>query len=214
MAALLLLAGAGLSACGGGRESGESRLEPTEQAAEHDLETAADRTVCRADADPVDKPYGEGFPDAWSFPPRPRSTTWRTAATPASSSPAVSSAPFQDILDYLNHDAVDAGFAVTEGETEEHDAEANWKSDAAGRPLGDPRVGRLPGRDRDPGLRRGPVVTTRAAAGPGIVVGDEGLHRHGARRRPGRRRANREAVLTTIRRNGLPQLSNVLHGRR
>ena len=38
-------------------------------------------------------------------------------------------APFKDILDYLNHDAVDAGFAVTEGETEEHDAEANWKSD-------------------------------------------------------------------------------------
>ena len=28
--------------------------------------------------------------------------------------------------DYLNEDAVAAGFEITDGETEEHDAEANW----------------------------------------------------------------------------------------
>ena len=57
---------------------------------------------------------------------------------------AVSSAPFGDILDFLNHDAVDAGFRVTNGETEEHDAEANWTSGtrrAAG-PSASPRSAR------------------------------------------------------------------------
>ena len=57
---------------------------------------------------------------------------------------AVSSAPFQTILDYLNHDAVDNGFTITEGETEEHDAEANWRSDSrsAGGRSGSPRTAR------------------------------------------------------------------------
>ena len=39
---------------------------------------------------------------------------------------AVTSAPFDDVLAHLNGPVQDAGFAVTEGETEEDDAEANW----------------------------------------------------------------------------------------
>ena len=64
---------------------------------------------------------------------------------------AVTSAPFAGVLDYLNDDAVDAGFEITDGETEEHDAEANWTAGEHDGPLGDPRVGHLPGGDRDPG---------------------------------------------------------------
>ncbi|QWZ10068.1 hypothetical protein KRR39_10220 [Nocardioides panacis] len=39
----------------------------------------------------------------------------------------VSSSSFKDILDFLNHDVVDAGFAIEKGETEDHDAEAEWQ---------------------------------------------------------------------------------------
>ena len=126
VAAFLLTAG--LSACG----SNDKAQDPDAQGSdpgEHALESAADRSVCRADAKPVDKPYGEGFPEAWSFPPQTTVYDVEDRGETGVIVTGVSSAPFKDILDYLNHDAVDAGFAVTEGETEEHDAEANWKSD-------------------------------------------------------------------------------------
>jgi len=126
LAAALVLAGTGLSACG----STESKQESDAgSSGEHALEAAADRSVCRAEAKPVDKPYGEGFPAAWSFPPQTTVYDVEDRGETGVIVTGVSSAPFKDILDYLNHDAVDAGFAVTEGETEEHDAEANWKSD-------------------------------------------------------------------------------------
>jgi hypothetical protein len=38
----------------------------------------------------------------------------------------VTDLPFTDVLGALNGPAQDAGFTVTSGETEEHDAEANW----------------------------------------------------------------------------------------
>jgi hypothetical protein len=123
--ATLLLAPA-LVACGGNAdgESGSSE----EKAGEHELESAADRSVCRADADPVDKPYAEGFPSSWVFPPDTTVYDVEDRDGTGVIVTAVSSTPFGDILDFLNHDAVDAGFRVTNGETEEHDAEANWTS--------------------------------------------------------------------------------------
>jgi len=135
LAAVLLLAGAPLSACGSNDKAADpdahssGSSESTDSDGEQAMESAADRTVCRADAKPIDKPYGTGFPEAWSFPPQ--TTVYDVEDRDATGVivTGISSAPFKDILDYLNHDAVDAGFAVTEGETEEHDAEANWKSD-------------------------------------------------------------------------------------
>jgi hypothetical protein len=38
----------------------------------------------------------------------------------------VTSTPFRKVLAALNGPAQRAGFKVTDGETEEHDAEANW----------------------------------------------------------------------------------------
>jgi hypothetical protein len=129
LAAALLLLAPGLAGCGGDSEAESSSEKAKEQTAEHELEQGADRSVCRADADPVDRPYGDGFPETWEFPADTTAYDVEDRGDTGVIVTAVSSASFQDILDFLNHDAVDAGFAVTEGETEEHDAEANWKSD-------------------------------------------------------------------------------------
>ncbi len=39
---------------------------------------------------------------------------------------AISSSGFEDILAFMNGQVVDAGYEVDKGETEEHDAEAEW----------------------------------------------------------------------------------------
>jgi len=119
------LALTGLSGCG---SDGEKSDTAAAAAGEHETETevAADRTVCRADATPLAAPYGHGFPEAWVFPPQTTVYDLEDRGATGVIVTAVSQAPFQDILDFLNHDEVDAGFAVTEGETEEHDAEADW----------------------------------------------------------------------------------------
>ncbi|MGN6577799.1 MAG: hypothetical protein ACTHKG_19170 [Nocardioides sp.] len=113
--AAALVAGA-LSGC----ESAEERQ------AEHDLAQAADQTTCRADASPAPTPYGDGFPEDWPFPPQ--TTVFHTEDRGADGTivTAVSSAPFQDVLAFLNGPVADAGFEVEKGETEEHDAEAEW----------------------------------------------------------------------------------------
>jgi squalene cyclase len=135
LAAALLLGLPALTACGGGSDAEESSSERArEQAAEQELETAADRSTCRADAEAVDAPYADGFPQAWVFPPDTTVYDVEDREGTGVIVTGISSAQFADILDFLNHDAVDAGFAVTEGETEEHDAEANWKAgDEVGR---------------------------------------------------------------------------------
>ena len=126
---VLLLAVPGLTACGGDADGETSSEKAREQAAEHELEGAADRSVCLADADPADARDADGFPRDFPFPPDTTVYDVEDRSGAGVIVTAISSAPFQQILDFLNHDAVDAGFEVTEGETEEHDAEANWKSD-------------------------------------------------------------------------------------
>lgn len=95
---------------------------------------AADESTCKADAQAIDKPYAEGFPDAWEFPPETTVYNAQDAGKAGVVVTGVSSTPFPNVLGYLNNDAVDAGFKITEGETEDHDAEANWTSaDGSGR---------------------------------------------------------------------------------
>lgn len=135
LVAALLLGLPLLAACGGDSKAEEPSSESArEHAAEEELEAAADRSTCRADAEAVDAPYADGFPQAWVFPPDTTVYDVEDRDGTGVIVTGISSAPFADILDFLNHDAVDAGFTVTEGETEEHDAEANWRSgDQVGR---------------------------------------------------------------------------------
>jgi hypothetical protein len=126
-----LIAAAGLSACGGGADSGDpADNEPAEAAGTH----AVDQTICRAEATAVPDASGAGFPAAWEFPPRTTVYDREDREGVGVILTAVSQTPFDQILDFLNEDMVAAGFKVTSGETEENDAEADWTSeDSSGR---------------------------------------------------------------------------------
>ena len=125
LACAVVLAGAGLTACG---PDDESTGEPSGSKSTEDQESsrAADQSTCLAVAEEVEAPYAAGFPDAWIFPPGTTVYNVEDRGETGVIVTGVSSAPFEDVLDFLNQDEVDAGFEITDGETEENDAEANW----------------------------------------------------------------------------------------
>lgn len=108
-----------LCACG----SKDAREQ--DQGGEHEGK-AADTGTCAADAKAVATPYGGQFPDGWPFPAGTTVYDVEDRGEQGTIVTAVSTAPFQQILDFLNHDVVAAGFRVESGETEKHDAEAEW----------------------------------------------------------------------------------------
>ena len=114
-AAVALVAGS-LAGC----ESAEDRQ------AEHDMAQAADLSTCRADATAAGTPYGDGFPDDWPFPAQTTVFHAEDRGADGTIVSAVSSAPFKDVLATMNGPVEDAGYTVDKGETEEHDAEAEW----------------------------------------------------------------------------------------
>jgi uncharacterized lipoprotein len=120
LAAMVVLALAGCGSDDGGDESA------SERAGEQRLEQAADRSTCAADAKAVATPYGGQFPESWPFPPGTTVYDVEDRGDQGTIVTAISTAPFASILDFLNHDVVAAGFRIESGETEEHDAEAEW----------------------------------------------------------------------------------------
>jgi hypothetical protein len=94
--------------------------------AEHDLEQAADLTTCRASASPAATPYGDGFPADWPFPSQTTVFNAEDRGRDGTIVTGISSAKFQEILAFMNGQVADAGYRVEKGETEEHDAEAEW----------------------------------------------------------------------------------------
>jgi hypothetical protein len=133
-AAAALLCGAlggGLGGCGGSgqaadRSGGTEPGSGEESAAEHDLSKAADLSTCTADAEAAPTPYGDGFPTDWPFPPGTVVFNAEDRGSDGTIVSAVSSSDFRSILAFMNHDVADAGYTVEKGETEEHDAEAEW----------------------------------------------------------------------------------------
>lgn len=121
-AAALLVA---LSACGGRSDASHSEAGH-EKSGEAGLEKAADRTTCAADAKAAPTPYGGQFPDGWPFPPGTTVYDVEDRGAQGTILTAVSTTSFQEILAFLNHDVVAQGFRVESGETEAHDAEAEW----------------------------------------------------------------------------------------
>ena len=113
--AVLLLGG-----CGGGDEASKEK--------EHqDFSAAADQSTCLTDASPVAKPWPDGFPADWPFPAQTTLYNLEDRGSSGTIATAVTALPFKDVLDFLNGDVVDAGYRVESGETEEHDAEAEWE---------------------------------------------------------------------------------------
>ena len=87
-----------------------------------------DQTICRADATPAPDATAEGFPSRWAFPPETTVYHREDRQGAGVILTAVTETPFDDVLHFLNTDEVSRGFTITDGETEEDDAEANWTS--------------------------------------------------------------------------------------
>jgi len=98
-----------------------------EKAAEQALENAADRTTCLADASPAATPWPDGPPADWPWPPSTVVYHAEDRGDDGIILTATTSTPFDDVLAFLNGPVSTAGYVVTSGETEEHDAEANWE---------------------------------------------------------------------------------------
>ncbi len=116
--AALLLTALALVACG-------STEKKSEGAKESDFEQAADRTTCVADATKVTS-YPAGFPEAFPFPDQTVVYDAEDRGADGVVVTGITSLPFKQVLQAMNGTAQDAGFKIASGETEEHDAEANW----------------------------------------------------------------------------------------
>lgn len=90
-----------------------------------DFEQAADRNTCVADATKVSH-LPSGFPQDFPFPPKTVVYSAQDRGKEGVVATGVTSLPFKQVLAALNGPAQDAGYKVTNGETEKHDAEANW----------------------------------------------------------------------------------------
>jgi len=101
-----------------------------EREAEHAFEKAADRSTCLADATPAATPYPDGAPADWPFPPSTVVFDTEDRGDDGIILTAITATPFKDVLAFLNGPVTDAGFVVQSGETEEHDAEAEWKGNS------------------------------------------------------------------------------------
>jgi hypothetical protein len=108
-----------MSACG------NADTEEQHSGVEHE-DKAADTRTCAADARAIATPYGGQFPNGWPFPAQTTVYDVEDRGDQGTIVTAISTAPFQQILDFLNHDVVAAGFRIESGETEKHDAEAEW----------------------------------------------------------------------------------------
>ncbi len=107
------------AACGGGSSWEEPKAEG--------LSAAADQSTCLAAARPVAMPDGRAFPAGWPFPARSVVFNAEDRGRDGTIVTAVTSARFPAVLDFMNQQVAGAGFEVEKGETEEHDAEAEWR---------------------------------------------------------------------------------------
>ena len=132
-AVLTIALAVGVSGCGssssadagGGSSSTETSTEPSSAG---ELDQAADEGTCSSEATPLDQSsYGDTFPSDWPFPPKTVVYGFEDRGSSGSIVTAVTATPFQDVLDFMNRDVVSAGFEIEQGETEEHDAEAEWR---------------------------------------------------------------------------------------
>ena len=118
LAAVALLAST-LTACGGEQKK-------TDEDAAESFSAAADLSTCTDQATQAKTPYGSGFPEDWPFPPKTVVFNAEDRGADGTIVTGVSSTGFKQILAFMNGDVADRGFNVEKGETEEHDAEAEW----------------------------------------------------------------------------------------
>jgi hypothetical protein len=110
-----------LLVAGCGSDDGKGPTAKTDKG----FEKAADGKTCVADAKPVgDLPAG--FPADFPFPDGSVVYNAQDRGQDGVIVSAITTSSLKDVLAALNGPAQKAGFKVTSGETEDHDAEANW----------------------------------------------------------------------------------------
>jgi len=97
-----------------------------EAQARADFSRAADLSTCAKDARAAATPYPDGFPTDWPFPDRTVVFSAQDRGADGVVVSAISKAPFKDALATMNGPVAKAGYKVEKGETEQHDAEAEW----------------------------------------------------------------------------------------
>jgi hypothetical protein len=116
-----VLMSACLAGCGGSDKS-DGEKEPHKG-----FSAAADLSTCKAQARPAATPYGDGFPKDWPFPPQSVVFNAEDRGAEGTIVTAVSAAPFKTVLHTMNREVVAKGYKIEKGETEEADAEAEWR---------------------------------------------------------------------------------------
>jgi hypothetical protein len=97
--------------------------KPSDPDAGH-LTAVGDTSSCVEDASPVSS-FPDGYPANFPMPKGTIVYHVENRGQDGVIATGVTATPFDDVLQAMN-DAKRAGFAVTSGETEEDDAEANW----------------------------------------------------------------------------------------
>jgi hypothetical protein len=120
LAAAAVAALLSLAACGGSDSSAAAKDPDGDE-----FSAAADRSTCLADAEQIADPGA--FPSDFPMPPQTVVYDAEDRGDEGTIVTGVTDLPFKDVLAALNGPAQDAGYKVTNGETEEHDAEANWE---------------------------------------------------------------------------------------
>lgn len=116
-----LLAGCG---DGSGSSGSESASEKAKEGA--GFEKAADTSTCVADAKAYSGTLPASFPRAFPLPDGTVLYNVEDRGADGVIGTGVVKAGLDDVLAVLNGKAQDDGFAISDGETEDHDAEANW----------------------------------------------------------------------------------------
>lgn len=124
LAGAAVLLGASMAGCGGSDGRGG---HPDKDGGNIGGGAAADVSTCTDEASPAATPYPSGFPSDWPFPPGTVVFHAEDRGSDGTIVTGVSATKFKAILRFMNHDVADAGYDVEEGETEEHDAEAQWQ---------------------------------------------------------------------------------------
>jgi hypothetical protein len=111
-----------LAGCGGDKKAETEK----DKDAKEGFSAAADLTTCAKDATAAPTPYGAGFPQDWPFPPQTTVFNVEDRGEAGTIASAVTRTSFKQVLAFMNKKVVGAGFETESGETEEHDAEAEW----------------------------------------------------------------------------------------
>jgi hypothetical protein len=121
LAAVPLVGALVLGGCGADKKS---ESEKDKEKGRETISRTAPET-CSADAEKVALP--KGFPQDFPFPGKTVVYDAEDRGGDGVIATGVTTLPFKRVLAALNGPAQDAGYKIENGETEEHDAEADWR---------------------------------------------------------------------------------------